>query len=515
MAGFFVKICKKTFQDHMIPIFNQQIFLLFCVAKFLQIMSLINLQHIKSWVIPSVLLLLLMGCEREYLFRGDEAGVRFSVDTVRFDTIFTDLGSATKNFKIYNPSSQDMVIEAIQLAGGDQSNYRININGEPVDFITDVRLKGRDSLFVFVDVSINPSGENAPFFVNDSILIYTQQRLQSVQLVAYGQDVVRLTREKLKSQRLTKDKPYLITDYVEVDSLQTLTIEAGTQLYFGNDASLIVYGSLVVNGTLEEPVLFAGARREAWYKDKPGQWGHIQLMPGSGESMINYAHIRNSKFGLVIDSVGLGDKMPVRITNSRIEHISGYGIIAQNAGVEVGNCLIANCGKSLAALTVGGRYDFTHCTLANFYGWSFRTHPSLLISNYYLDKRNNPVVAPIERATFKNCIVYGRNETELLLDLKKDETLAGRDNISFVNCLVKVPKSFDMSDGSMFRQVIRDEDPKFVKPLEYNFQLDTLSVAKDVGNIAFSQAYPLDILGKSRFEDDSCDMGAYERVEKK
>lgn len=478
-------------------------------------MNLISFRHTKYWLIPFFLILLFVGCEREYLYRGDEAGVRFSVDTVRFDTIFTDLGSATKNFKIYNPSSQDMVIEAIQLAGGDQSNYRININGEPVDFITDVRLKGRDSLFVFVDVSINPSGENAPFVVNDSILIYTQERLQSVQLIAFGQDVVRLTRERLKSQTLSKDKPYLISDYVEVDSLHTLTIEAGAQLYFAKDASLIVYGTLKVDGTLEEPVLFAGARREAWYRDKPGQWGHIQLMPGSGESTINFAHIRNSKFGLVIDSVGLGDQLPVRITNSRIEHISGYGIIAQSAGVEVGNCLIANCGKSLAALTVGGRYDFTHCTLANYYGWSFRTHPSLLISNYYLDKGNNAVVAHVEQATFKNCIIYGRNENELLLDLKKDDALEGRDHISFVNCLVKVPKSFDMSDVAMFRQIIRDQDPKFVNPLEHNFQLDTLSAAKDVGNLAFSQAYPLDLLGRSRFEDDSSDMGVYERVEKK
>ncbi len=488
--------------------------MLFCDAQN-ELMNLTNFRHIKYWIIPSLLFLLTIGCEREYLYRGDESGVRFSVDTVQFDTIFTDLSSATKNFKIYNPSGQDMIIDAIQLSGGEHSNYRININGEPVDFVTDVRLKGHDSLFVFVEVSINPSGENTPFIVSDSIMVYTQQRLQNVQLIAFGQDVVRLTKEKLKTQTLTKDKPYLISDYVEVDTLQTLTIEAGSRLYFGKDASMIVSGTLVVKGTLEEPVLFAGVRREAWYKDKPGQWGHIQLLPGSGESSFNYTHIRNSKYGLVIDSVGLGENMPVRITNSRIEHISGYGIIAQSAGLEVGNCLIADCGKSLAALTVGGRYEFTHCTLANYYNWSFRTDPSLLISNYYLDKSNNAVIAHIEQAMFKNCIIYGRNENELMLDVKKDDASVGRDNISFANCLLKVPKSFDMSDADMFRQIIRDQDPKFVKPLEYNFQLDTLSAAKDAGNIVYSLNFPLDILGKSRFEDDLSDMGVYERVEKK
>ena len=478
-------------------------------------MNLVNIKHIRHWIVSALFFILIMGCEREYLYRGDESGVMFSVDTVRFDTIFSDLSSVTKNFKIYNPSEHDMLIDAIQLAGGDRSDYRININGEAVDFITDVRLKGHDSLFVFVEVSINPSGEDAPFVVSDSILVYTQARLQTVQLVAFGQDVVRLTKAHLKSQTFTNDKPYLINDYVEVDSLQTLTIEAGTKIFFGKDASMIVYGTLLVNGSLEEPVVMAGARREAWYKDKPGQWGHIQLMPGSGESNIRHAHIRNSKYGLVIDSVGLGDGMPVRITNTRIEHISGYGIIAQSAGLEVGNCLIADCGKSLAALTVGGRYEFTHCTLANYYNWSFRTHPALLVSNYYLDKGNNAVIAHVEKAEFKNCIVYGRNENELLLDLKKDETSMGSDAILLANCLLKVPKSFDMSDANRFRQIIRDKDPKFVQSAEYNFQLDTLSAAKDAGNVVFSLDYPTDILGKSRFEDDSCDMGVYERVEKK
>lgn len=477
--------------------------------------KIFKMNLLRPYLISVAFLLLLLGCEREYLYRGDEDGIRFSVDTLSFDTLFTAVGSSTKNFKIYNPSPHDMTIDAIQLAGGEESAYRLNINGEPVDFITDVRIKGRDSLFVFVDVNINPSGKDAPFVVSDSVLVYTRDRTQTLQLLAFGQDVVRLTGVKLKSQRLTNDKPYLMTGCVEVDSLNIVTIEKGAQLFFAKDASLVVYGSLQVEGTIDEPVLFSGVRREAWYKDKPGQWGYIHLMPGSGTSSFNHAHIRNSKIGLVIDSVGLAENNDIRISNSKIEHVSGHGIIAQSAGLVVSNSVIADCGKSLAALTVGGRYEFVHCTLANYYGWGFRTHPSVIISNYFMDKTNRPVISNIENAAFKNCIVYGRNENELLLDLKQSESEAEQLNVSFSNCLLKVGKSFNMSDKKIFHDIIRDKDPRFVNPKENNFQLDTLSVAKDAGNIRFAFGVSIDILGRSRIEDGLPDLGAYERMEKK
>lgn len=472
-------------------------------------------RYIGVSFIGLLLLLMLIGCEREYTFRGDETGVLVSEDTIRFDTIFTSIGSSTKHFKIYNPSTQDMVIEAIELAGGENSSYRLNIDGVPADFVTDVRLRARDSLFVFVDVMINPSGENSPFVVNDSIIIYTRERVQNVQLLAFGQDVVRLGKESIKTQTFTNEKPYLVTDCVEVDSLNTLTVEAGTKFFFVKDACLIVYGTLLVNGTIDEPVLFSGVRLEKWYKDKPGQWGYIHLMPGSGETEINYAHIRNGKAGVVIDSTGLGDKLPVKIYNTKIEHISGHGIVAQSSGVEVANSVISNCGKSLAALTVGGRYEFTHCTMANYYSWNFRTSPSLLISNYYHDKNNKPVIVDLEKAVFKNCIIYGRNENELYIDIKKVDEQVGVANVLFSNCMVKVADSFKSDDGDIFQNTIRNKDPRFVKIDEYNFQLDTLSPAKDAANIAYSATWPSDILGKSRLEDMASDIGAYERIEKK
>ena len=54
----------------------------------------------------------------------------FSVDTIVFDTVFTTVGSTTKQFKIYNPSVKSVKIEEIELMGGSQSPFRINVDGE-------------------------------------------------------------------------------------------------------------------------------------------------------------------------------------------------------------------------------------------------------------------------------------------------------------------------------------------------------------------------------------------------
>ena len=75
----------------------------------------------------------------------------------------------------------------------------------------------------------------------------------------------------------TNDKPYLIIDYLYVDSLASLTIEPGVTVYMHYNALLYVDGTLEVMGSLEEPVTFQGDRLEEFYKDKPGQWRFIYL----------------------------------------------------------------------------------------------------------------------------------------------------------------------------------------------------------------------------------------------
>ena len=53
----------------------------------------------------------------------------FSADTLSFDTVFTTIGSATKEFMIYNRNDQPLMIGEIMLASGEETGFRINVDG--------------------------------------------------------------------------------------------------------------------------------------------------------------------------------------------------------------------------------------------------------------------------------------------------------------------------------------------------------------------------------------------------
>jgi hypothetical protein len=461
---------------------------------------------------------LFWGCEREYVFRGSSQELSFSTDTVAFDTVFTSIGSTTQNFRVYNPVQEDVIIDAVELVGGDDSDFILNVNGTAGSMVHDVPVRGNDSLFVFVEVNVNPTSENSPFVVSDSIFFYTRDQIYTIHLLAYGQNVIPLRKETLKTQTFTKDKPYLIYDWVVVDTTETLTIEPGTRLHFHKDASLIVFGSLQVNGEVDEPVTFTSDRLDEWYKDKPGQWGYIQLMPGSRDHVINNAVISNSTMGLVVDSVGIEEEHPpLYLNNVRIEHIASQGLIAQNSSIVASNSVFGDCGSASVALTVGGDYKFYHCTIVNYFTWNYRSTPALVISNYYTDANGKEWPYTLNAANFYNCIVYGRNDNELKLDFKIDENkdFAEWINVNFDHTLLKVREEAKTAWSHAFGEgVLFNEEPAFIDINKYNYQLDSVSVARDAGAWDVGRDYPEDILGNSRTKDKAPDLGAYERIDK-
>ncbi len=474
------------------------------------------MKWIERGILLAICTLAFLACEREFVYRGGGEGLSFSADTLMFDTIFTSIGSTTKNFRIYNPYSEDMSIESIELAGGDESDFRLNIDGFSDNYAEDIRIRANDSLYVFVEVTIDPVGSNTPYVVTDSIYFRTKNKVQTIQLVAYGQDVVLMRKEWLGSQTLTNEKPYLIYDYLVVDSAQTVNVEAGAKLYFYKDASLLVLGTLNVNGSTDEPVVFAGHRQEEWYADKPGQWGYIHLLPGSGASSFDNCIIKNGMMGILADSVGLNDR-PIIIDNTKIEHVSTFGLLAQSSSLDVSNSVFGDCGNSSAALTVGGNYVFTHCTFANYFDWTYRSNPAVFLNNYYIDKNDKEQIVPLKQADFNNCIIYGNSISEVGFDLKYSNAEIPEMDASyrFNNVILKANDDFDTSDESKYRNILLNEDPSFINVTDYNYQLDTLSVAKDIGSYELAEPFPVDILGVNRLQDEGPDLGAYERYEKK
>jgi hypothetical protein len=488
----------------------------------------------KSNVLIAVIVLTLAcwKCRKEDFYTEPGAVLGFSTDTVSFDTVFTTIGSATLSFKVYNPHSQPVKISTVYFGGGENSFYRMNFDGESGSAFNDIEIPPKDSLFVFVEVTIDPLGVNNPLIVKDSLIFITNRTYQDVKLIAYGQDIHLIDGEIIKTATWSADKPYLIIHSMAVDTGQTLTIGAGTHIFLHNQSSMVIWGKLLVNGTKEAPVIFQGDRLEEYYRIVAGQWGTIYIDPISTGNVINYAIIRNPIAGIQIGYPTEDLRPSLTLTNTIIQNISYAGIYAFGADINCYNTILANSGDVLVALLKGGRYTFSHCTFANNgvsnYGSQeagSRSNPSLVIANFF----NNPEYntssgryeyvmrkGDLEEATFNNSIIYGTFDNELLFADNEENEF----NYYFNYCLLKEnPDSIHIDDPAHYNGIKLNRDPRFMNDTDrytLNYRLDTLSPAKDSASVELINQFPVlqwDYDGNSRLLDNGPDMGAFERKE--
>lgn len=465
-------------------------------------------------IIPAFVFFFVLSCEKEEFYTSTDATLEFSQDTILFDTIFTTIGSSTQRFTVKNPYNKNLKISSIYLAGGNNSPYRLNIDGYPGTRLDNVELREKDSIYIFVEVTIDPNNGNLPMVVKDSIIFNFNDVQQDIDLIAWGQDVHLISVDKESNiisgnQNWINDKPYLIYDYLFVDTNSTLTIEPGVNLYFHNNSRLYVAGTIAANGTYDLPIIFQGDRLEDIYEDIPGQWDGIWLMAGSKDNIFDFTEIKNAIIGIQVDTLANLSKPTLLLSNSRIENMTSTGIYAQGSTIEAYNNLIANCGQFGIALTIGGSYEFYHCTIANYWGFSIRTTPSVLLNNYYIDIYDNIQVRSIDKALFGNCIIYGNKESEIVIDKIESGDL----NFKFDHSLIKVDSDFSTTDQNSFENIIVNNDPEFKDPYNGDFELDTLSIAKDKGKTDYGVMFPLDINLNNRNSDSGPDLGAFERIE--
>ena len=352
-------------------------------------------------VITSILIVLIFSCEDDRYFNSPDAQLKFSADTLMFDTIFTTMGSTTRHLKVRNPYNENILISKIKLAGGDFSSFRLNINGVPGNEAFDVEIPALDSIYIFVEVTINPVGQNLPMVVKDSIEFTTNSNLQDVKLVAWGQDFKLIKSKRLKTTTWTNEKPYLVYDYAIVDTLSTLTINPGVKVFFHKGAGLYVKGKILANGTFENPISFRSDRLEDAYKNLPEQWNGILLFSGSHGNSFNFSEIMNANIGLQVGTIENEGYASVNLTSTRIENMSYAGLFALKSKVNAYNTVIAYCGFYAAALLVGGEYDFVHSTIANFWGGYSRTPrntSSVVVSNVLIVSQSDGTKKTYKRA---------------------------------------------------------------------------------------------------------------------
>jgi len=460
----------------------------------------------------------LFSCEDEKYLSSANVKLRFSVDTVMFDTVFTTIGSTTQHLKIYNPYDQKVLISSIKLAKAETSSFRLNINGVSSNEVENLEIAPYDSLYIFVEVTVDPNGQNLPLVVKDSIEFVTNTNRQDVDLVAWGQDFKLIKKEILKSTIWTNEKPYLVYNYAYVDSAATLTINPGTKVYFHKDAGLFVKGKVIAKGTVENPIRFQSDRLESVYDNVPDQWNGVLLYSGSVNNEFSNVEIRNANIGLQVGNIEDKGSAKVKLSNVKIQNMAYAGIFAMKSDIQAANCLITNCGFYAVALLISGSYEFNHSTIANYwggYGFKARSTPAVFISNILNISKDKPdYIGNIEKASFGNCIITGNATDRNELILRKSSE--GVYNYMFDRCILQVADTFKTSSTDHFVNILKGVDPKFVDPYKkFNFELDTLSKAKDVANRTISKLYPSDLKGRDRFLDNGPDIGAMERQEKK
>lgn len=434
--------------------------------------------------------------------------LNFSADTVVFDTVFTTIGSVTKNFKFYNNDNKPLTVSKIKLMGGANSPYQINVDGVSADEFTDIKMEGNDSLYVFVEVTLDPNNQLNPIVIEDSIQFTTNGVVQYVQLASWGQDMYYHYKDIFpvisSDTTWANDKPHVIYGYSAVDSAKTLNIPAGTDIYLHKNALLYIYKStLNINGTASNPVTLQGDRLEMDYDDVSGQYYGIyfhEALP----SVIDHAIIKNGTSGIHLfseDAANTG--YTLNLTNTEIYNCARYGVfIYSGAKVKAENCLIyKNLNHALLVLE-GGDFNFNQCHLLG-YNEDGGQVPAVGISNFYNDVLNSVTnVGSINEGVITNSLIYGNLDEEIAFDTLN----VGGVTLSFQiqNNLIR---SVSGSNGGIYNSNLWNQSPQLKDVSANDFKFWSTSPLRDAANNIFFVA--TDILGTDRTLNIP-DIGAYE-----
>ena len=473
------------------------------------------------------------GCGKVSYSEDSSLTLEFSADTVLFDTVFTTIGSVTLPLKVFNPNNSAVRIDAIELSEGLDSPFRINVDGAIGPSVTDWPILANDSLWIFIEVTVDPTQGSTPFVIEDYIRFVTNGNEQRVTLAAWGQNarfhggLDQITILPSCDETWAADLPHVIYGIVEVEPGCSLTILPGTQVHVHNGGGLLVYQStLNIAGQLGQEVVFQGDRLDENYEDYAGQWG-IELdfefeteygieevtaqrggiwLYGGVECEIRHAILKNGTIGLQVDTAGTSDAAALTIQNTQIYNMSAIGMLAQGATIDGYNNLFYDCGQTTAAFTLGGIYQMDHCSFLNYWSEGVRQAPSVLMTDWYEDINGQIQLRSFGGSAFNNCIFWGNNHS--LTDF--DE---------FVVSLLNPPTepfirhtAVDVQDVdfplSILEDCTVDDAPPFNSITSRDFHIESNNALWDGSFGQFS--IPVDLDGNPRIIGNP-DKGCYER----
>lgn len=341
-------------------------------------------------LIPIAAVMLVMNsCHKEQF--STKGALSFSQDTLTFDTVFTTLGSTTKYFKVRNTQSKALNVSDIKLMQLQGTQFRINVDGVSGTEFKNIDIPAHDSIYVFVEVTVNPNNANNPFVIFDQVQFVTNGVTQNVVLEAMGQNAYYHFSEHIRGiVTWPTDKPHIIVNrngglpLLSVDTGATLNLQPNTQVYMGPNALITVDGTLQNTPgnlpTWHDSIVFQYIRHD--YQNKPGQWLGITY---SRIATINLSHvlIDQSTFGIsdeyVLDVIANAQITTSNLNNYPneprdpivtlekciIRNCSSSAITAIRTSLTASNCLFHSSGGNMVLLGAGGTYNITNCTMAN------------------------------------------------------------------------------------------------------------------------------------------------------
>ena len=435
------------------------------------------------------IMMALVGCEDDDSFTtSTSARLTFSADSVKMDTIFSNVGSRTYDFWVYNHASDGLRLQSVRLAQGNQTGFRVNVDGSYLDnslgsVVTDLEVRKGDSIRVFVELTAPDNGQLEPQLIEDKLVFRLESGVeQQVVLQGHTWDAVAMRNVVVHSDSLMESKkPIIIYGGLRVDSAVTLTIKNST-LYFHDGKGLDVYGRLVTDS-----VVMRGDRLDRMFDYLPydrvsGQWGNdggITFHSSSTRNVLKRTEIRNAgKYGIRCDSTDYTENVR-RLDMYRcvIHNCKGAGLESYNANIRLRYCQLSNTqGDCLAVY--GGKADVNKCTFAQFYPFVGGRGAALRFSNIlplYGMSCDSSIVTGYDEDVVMGVVVDTINAYSFLFSntLLRTPYVEGVDTTLFQKVKWESPK--DSIQGKQHFRLI-DEDN-----LKYDFHLDSISPVQGWG----------------------------------
>ncbi|MFC4665881.1 hypothetical protein [Falsiporphyromonas endometrii] len=371
----------------------------------------------------------------------------FSQDTVKLDTLFSDVTSSTRQLMIYNRNKKSIRLDRVYLSD-PKSGFRVNVDGHAGHEFRDLTILPGDSMYVFVEANFRRDDKALLIEeVKDKLMFECRGQSSSVLLQGYrcNADVVSEIHIS-KDSVLNSPLPLLVKDSIVIDKGATLTIGAGSRICFFAKSYVKVNGSLKTQGTVEKPVVLEGLRQDMMLSDLPyplvsGQWGGIRFGETSLDNRLEYTIIKNAVNGLYF----MGERSPqdplLYMLGCQITNMKGYGIYAVGGHIALDNSEVSNTYNSTLQLQ-GSSFVSRACTFVNFYLFDSRFSPTL---NYYDSyKVGNGERSHVQGSAFRmtNCIVDGTKSINVPKESKDSKgVLAGEMYLI-------------MADSSLFDEIV-------------------------------------------------------------